>query len=198
MLQRFLLLGLVVVASFVHLPAAQAEDAFAPTVSLGVFFEFGDEYGPTGGLEIWAGAAYYPSVDLDAEQTTGFLAAGLELRTGLIPILTGPNELSPQLRGGVVFLSGIGAEGIENETDNLSLSKAKLYGIIGYRWVSEFGLDNLEGKRKDEDAFRFGAGALFPVIFAYDIPLIDGAEFFADVNRDGTLDRSGFDVVLGF
>jgi hypothetical protein len=178
---------------------AAAGDGFAPTVSFGMFFEFGDEAGSSGGFEVWAGGSYYPSVDRDAKQTTSFVSAGLELRTGLIPLLTGPNEISPQLRVGLAFLGGVGYQDNDTEFRNLTLAKAKIYGIAGYRWASGFGFDNMKGKRKSEDAFRFGIGGVIPAFpAAIDFPVPDGADFIVDVNRDGTVDRVGFDVVVGF
>lgn len=178
---------------------AHGDDGVAPTVSLGLFFEFGDEAGTSGGFELWAGAAYYPSVDRSARQAAGFVAAGLELRTGLIPVLTGPNEISPQLRVGLAFLGGVGNLGNDSESENLTIARAKIYAIAGYRWVSGFGIDNLDRRRKSEDAFRLGLGVLVPAFpAAIDVPVPDGADVFVDINRDGSFDRLSFDVVLGF
>ena len=180
-------------------PPARAETRVAPTASLGLFFEFGDEAGICGGFALWLGASLYPNVRPSDAQTTGFAALGAELRTGLIPLLTGPNQFSPQLRGGLVSLGGEDFVEDDSAFMNLTFPKYKAYGIVGYRWASSFGLDNLKGLRKDEDAFRLGLGfqsvAYLKAIDPYPSP--NGLNLMMDINQDGSLDRYGFDVNAG-
>jgi hypothetical protein len=179
---------------------AHAETRVAPTASGGFFFEFGDEAGFSGGFALWLGASLYPDVRPSKAQTTGFAALGVELRTGPIPLLTGPNQFIPQLRGGIVSLGGEDFIEDDSEFKNLTFPKYKAYGSVGYRWASSFGLDNLDGRRKDEQAFRFGVGLQsLAYLKAIDpVPSPDGLELMLDVNHDGSLDRYGFDVNLGF
>ncbi len=86
--------------------AGAHEPRIVPTTSIGVFMEFGDEYGTSGGFAFWLGAALYPSVEPRAEQITGFISLGVQARTGFLPLLTGPNEVIPQLRAGLAVLGG--------------------------------------------------------------------------------------------
>ena len=65
----------------------------APTASLGFFMEFDDEAGIAGGLTAWLGGCLFPDVEPHARQTTGFVSFGVQLRTGMLPILTGPIEV---------------------------------------------------------------------------------------------------------
>jgi len=179
---------------------ARTETRVAPTASAGFFFEFGDEAGFSGGFALWVGASLYPDVHPSEAQTTGFAALGVELRTGPIPLLTGPNQFIPQLRGGLVSLGGEDFVEDDSEFKNLTFPRYKAYGIVGYRWASSFGLDNLDGRRKDEEAFRFGLGlqslAYLKAIDPFPSP--DGLELMMDLNHDGSLDRFGFDVNAGF
>ncbi len=179
---------------------AHAASDVVPTVSIGVFFEFGDEAGFAGGFDVWAGAAMYPLLDDPAaDGATLMVAAGLQLRTGMIPLLTGPNQISPQLRTGIAWLGGVGHLTRDTEFKNQAFSNAKLYAITGYRWAFEFGLDNLKRKRKDENAFRFGIGSVVPLIpDTLEVPMLNGVDVLGDVNLDGSFDRFGFSVFAGF
>lgn len=177
----------------------KAEDAVSPTISLGMFFEFGDEKGTSGGFDVWVGATYYPDLNREASDTVAFASAGVQLRTGLIPVMTGPNQFSPQLRAGLAFVDAPHADEDGLGSTKRPLPKAKVYAIAGYRWAAAFGLDNMDHLRKDEQAFRVGLGAVIPAWpAALDFPIPDGGEFLVDINHDGGVDRVGFDVVVGF
>lgn len=194
-----LLIALLFTAAF---PAnAAAETGIAPAASLGMFFEFGDEAGFSGGFALWGGATIYPDVDPSSDGAAFFLAPGLEVRTGAIPLLTGPNQISPQLRAGVAFLGPPGERmGGTSSPDGLTFPDLKLSAILGYRWAFEFGLDNLDRRRRNEDAFRLGfdvssAGLLR---LTDPIPVLNMVGGIVDVNTDGSIDRYGFTVGLGF
>jgi hypothetical protein len=170
----------------------------APSLSLGVFFEFGDEAGMAGGFDLWAGASVYPGADGQSARTAPFISPGIQLRTGFIPLLTGPTEICPQVRMGLASLAGVGSPNRDTAFDNLFMPDARLYAIAGYRWALAFGWDNMDGRRKNEEAVRLGLGAVFPAIpNGLDIPMVDGADFFVDINRGGEFDRLGFDLVMG-
>lgn len=180
---------------------------FGGSVAFGLFFEFGDEYGPAGGLELWMGGTYYPTLeDRRAAQTTPFTSAGLQIRTGFIPLLTGPNEISPQVRAGVAWLAGTsplttvwGDRTDRSQSDNLMFPNGRAYGIVGYRHAFAFGFDNLGRKRKDEHALRLGAGTVWLWAPAkLDVAVPDGFDLLVDIDLEGRVDRSGFDVVVGF
>lgn len=182
-------------------PGARAgETRIVPTASLGFFMEFGDEAGLAGGWSAWLGGCLYPVVEPQGRQTTGFVSFGVQLRTGMLPLLTGPNEVTPQLRAGVAWLGGPDFIKSDSEFQNLTFPRAKLYGRVGYRWAFEFGWDNMDRRRRAEQAIRLGLGFQAPLINkAADLfPVPNGLEFFIDLNRDATLDRFGFDLTLGF
>jgi hypothetical protein len=180
---------------------ARAREArIVPTAAFGFFMEFGDEAGIAGGWALWLGGCVYPSVEPKAQQTTGFLSFGAQLRTGMIPVLSGPTEVTPQLRAGLAFLGG--RDFVERDSTflNLTFPKARVYGTLGYRWAFAFGWDNMDSRRKDEQALRLGLGFQAPLInkAASKFPVPNGLELFVDVNRDKTLDRLGFDLTVGF
>lgn len=191
----------VMVMTWVGSGPAVADPGVSLTTHLGVFFEFGDEAGFSGGFSLWVGSAIYPDVDPDSEEAAFFLAPGLELRTGFIPFLTGPNEISPQLRLGVAFPGPPEAMPDSISTpENLTFMDVKLAAIVGYRWAFAFGADNPDGRRQDEDAFRFGLSLAGPGLWRFTdrVPVPNMVEGFLDVNLDGSLDRGGFAVGFGF
>lgn len=176
---------------------AQADElSVGPTATLGVFFEFGDEVAFAGGFALWVGASIYPSVEPERDDTAWFIAPGLELRTGLIPFLSGPNQLGPQVRAGVVVLKDP-AEVADGE--RLDIVAARLHVSAGYRWASSFGWDNMEGHRKDEHALRLGVGGYAPALWdlTEQTPVPNGLDGALDVNFDGSVDRWGVAVGLG-
>jgi hypothetical protein len=182
------------------LPATGHADAgFAYEASIGLFVEFGDEAGTSGGFTFWAGAPFYPSVDPSQSGAAFFVSPGVELRTGFIPILTGPNQVSPQVRPGLALLGpeDLRRDGFTNPP-NLMFPQFKFAGVIGYRWSFAFGLDNLEGRRKTEGAMRFGLDLrsieLLRVTAPVVIPNVYGGH--VDVNTDGSFDRAG--LLFGF
>ncbi len=180
---------------------AGADPGLAPSVHIGMFFEFGDEAGFAGGFSLWAGAAIYPSVDPDNDGAAFFLAPGLELRTGLIPFLTGPTELIPQLRAGVAWLGPPKqTEDSFSYPDNLALTDLRLQAALGYRFAFAFGLDNPDRRRKDEQALRIGLEIHGPGLWrlADPYPVPDMLSGMIDVNLDGSFDRGGFGLGFGF
>jgi len=197
-----LLLRIVAVAWVTWLSAsAWAREArIVPTASFGLFMEFGDEAGIGGGWALWLGGCLYPSVEPKAQQNTGFLSFGVQLRTGMIPVLSGPTEVTPQLRAGLAFLGGPDFVESDSAFKNLTFPRAKVYGSLGYRWAFEFGWDNMDRRRRAEQALRLGLGFQAPLInkAAGKFPVPSGLELFVDVNRDQTLDRLGFDLTVGF
>jgi len=194
-LVRWLLIFVVITIA----KRSYADDAVSPTFALGVFFEFGDEKGTAGGIQVWAGGTYYPEIDRDASDSLAFVSLGLQLRTGFMPVLTGPNQISPQLRAGIAIVDAANADNDGLGSRKHPLPLANLYVTAGYRLASELGLDNMDHKRKDEAAFRIGIGATVPwVPAATDAPIPDGGEFLVDINNDGSVDRIGFDMVIGF
>lgn len=197
----FVLFVRIAAALFASLIAhdARADSGFGLTLSVGGFLEFGDEAGTESGLDLWIGTAYFPSIDLDSRDAVPFIASGVQLRTGFLPLLTGPNQASPQLRVGYAFPGG--ADYYRNETrfDKLTNTRAKVFAIVGYRAAGAFGLDNDDGLRQNEHAVRIGIGAVAPAIpNALDAPMLDGLDLLVDVNFDGSIDRYGMDVVIGF
>lgn len=192
---------LIIFVSTVAPLEASAETGVAPAATFGMFFEFGDEAGFSGGFALWGGAAIYPDVDPSDDGAAFFVAPGVEFRTGAIPLLTGPNQISPQIRAGLAFL---GAPEDRRDSvsspDDLTFPDLKLAAILGYRWAFEFGLDNREGLRKDENAFRFGldlSSAGFLRLLD-PIPMLNNVGGIVDVNTDGSIDRYGLMVGFGF
>lgn len=192
--------ALVVLA--LTIPAsASAETGVAPSAAIGMFFEFGDEAGFSGGFSLWAGATVYPDVDPVDDGAAFFVSPGLEFRTGAIPFLTGPNQVSPQVRMGVALLgSPDERDSTFSNPDGLVFPDLKLAAILGYRWAFAFGLDNADGRRRDENAFRVGVD-LSSVGFLRlldPIPMLNAINGTVDINTDGTIDRFGFSAGFGF
>ncbi len=193
------ILALVVILACSSVASAESGPAIAPTAGLGMFFEFGDQAGTSGGFALWLGGSVYADVEPNAAQTAGYLSLGVELRTGLLPLLTGPNEITPQLRGGIAFLGGSDFLDSDDPFYNVTFPKSKLYAAVGYRWASAFGWDNMNRRRKNESAFRLGVGAATQVFNAWiDEPFPNTAEFIVDIEEDGAIDRLGASVLIGF
>jgi hypothetical protein len=195
MTQRVGLFGILVFATvFMAADTARADPGVAIEASLGLFVEFGDEAGTSGGFTFWVGRPVYPSVDPSSSGAAFFVSPGVELRTGFIPLLTGPNQISPQLRPGLALLGPRDErrDGLSSPPD-LIFPQFKIAGVVGFRWSFAFGLDNPEGRRKTEGAMRLGLDLrsieLLRITAPVVIPNVFGGH--VDVNTDGTFDRSG-------
>ncbi len=198
-MKQLFLIGMFALLGVLAFPMnAVAETGVVPAAHFGVFFEFGDEAELAGGFALWAGAAIFPGADPAEPGTAFFFTPGLELRTGFIPLLTGPNQISPQVRLGMAWQGN--HEDSDESSSTRQMSDLKLQAILGYRWAFEFGLDNLMRDRRDEDAMRFGIDVTSAGLLRLTEPIFvpNVLTGIVDVNRDGSVDRVGFTLGVGF